>query len=63
MQKCVLVSFYILKRNSKQYKLQYKILRRVPKMNEDEKIQSVIEQYKTNIDTSSSDICHFIKGV
>lgn len=32
-------------------------------MNEDEKIQSVIEQYKAYIDTSSSDICHSIKGV
>lgn len=32
-------------------------------MNEDEKIQSVIEQYKAYIDTSNSDICHSIKGV
>lgn len=32
-------------------------------MNEDEKIQSVIEQYKAYIDTSGSDICHSIKGV
>ena len=32
-------------------------------MNKDKKIQSVIEQYKTYIDTSNSDICHSVKGV